>query len=82
MGNKHRSPVGKANPQLDLFMGYHSFKSEDGVEYGAFEVYWFDDGQVDGWFWHACFPGCLPDGEAMGPFMSSRAAFKDAREED
>jgi len=33
-----------------------------------------------GWYWWACFPGCLPDGEASGPFGSSQAAHEDADE--
>jgi len=33
-----------------------------------------------GWYWWACFPGCLPDGEPSGPFDSSREALKDADE--
>lgn len=32
-----------------------------------------------GWYWWACFPGCLPDGEAAGPFKSERAARRDSR---
>jgi len=33
-----------------------------------------------GWFYWACFPGCLPDGPAMGPFDSEAEALADARE--
>ena len=35
---------------------------------------------LKGWFWWPCFPGCLPDGEPMGPFASSRQALEDADE--
>ena len=31
-----------------------------------------------GWYWQACFPGCLPDGDPMGPFRSEAAAVRDA----
>jgi len=31
-----------------------------------------------GWYWWACLPGCMPDGEAKGPFASSRQAHQDA----
>lgn len=31
-----------------------------------------------GWYWHACFPGCLPDGDAHGPFNTSELAYQDA----
>lgn len=33
-----------------------------------------------GWYWHAEFPGCMPDGSPMGPFTSSLAAFRDAQD--
>lgn len=32
-----------------------------------------------GWYWWSCFPGCLPDGEAVGPFDTEREALEDAR---
>ena len=31
-----------------------------------------------GWYWWACFPGCLPDSEFFGPFATSRQAHDDA----
>jgi hypothetical protein len=34
-----------------------------------------------GWYWWACHPGCLPDGEAHGPFARSSQAKDDALEE-
>lgn len=34
-----------------------------------------------GWYWVACFPGCLPDGEPTGPFAYSQQAKADALEE-
>jgi hypothetical protein len=33
-----------------------------------------------GWYWWACFPGCLPDGEAEGPFDSEEEALSEARQ--
>jgi hypothetical protein len=59
--------------------------------YGSFEIFWDDgdngrnfdgDGQLvkPGWYWWACFPGCMPDGEPMGPFADSRQALQDADE--
>lgn len=32
-----------------------------------------------GWFWWSCFPGCMPDGPANGPFESSALALADAQ---
>lgn len=34
----------------------------------------------EGWFWWACFPGCMPDGDFAGPFATSRQALEDADE--
>lgn len=33
-----------------------------------------------GWYWWACFPGCLPDGPPSGPFGTEALAIIDARE--
>lgn len=38
------------------------------------------EGLVEGWYWWACFPGCLPDGEPVGPFGSDVEALTDAQE--
>ncbi len=35
---------------------------------------------VGGWFWWACFPGCLPDGPATGPFATYQEALADAQQ--
>lgn len=39
-----------------------------------------ESGAIGGWFWQACFPGCLPDGEPVGPFATKQEAIEDARE--
>lgn len=36
-------------------------------------------GMRTGWYWWACFPGCVPDGEPNGPFRTEGGAIKDAR---
>ena len=33
-----------------------------------------------GWYWWSCFPGCLPDGEASGPFDTEAEALADAQD--
>ena len=41
------------------------------------------DGDFDalvGWYYWPCFPGCLPDGDPVGPFAAEQAAIEDARE--
>ena len=42
-----------------------------------------EDGEPleEGWYWQAGFPGCLPDGELVGPFATQADALADAREE-
>jgi len=65
------------------FAGYHAFTSEEGDLYGSFEIFWhnrgdYPDNREPGWYWWPCFPGCIPDGEATGPFHSSYLALVDA----
>ena len=68
----------------DSHAGYHQFHAEDTQEpYGSFEVLWHDGeqwGAQPGWYWWACFPGGVPDGEPVGPFAYSRQAHQDADE--
>ena len=33
-----------------------------------------------GWYYWPCFPGCLPDGDAIEPFESEAEAVQDARD--
>ena len=89
--------IGTVRPEeakvFDGRTGYHKFHNEDGEPYGSFEVFWNDrndyfvdeEGDIlpSGWYWWACFPGCLPDGEyPMGPFASSLDAYLDANPYD
>lgn len=39
-----------------------------------------NEGIKGGFFWQACFPGCLPDGEAVGPFETYAEAKADSQE--
>ena len=47
---------------------------------------WANCLRPDGWYWWACFPGCLPDGQvghpadANGPFETATEAIADAQE--
>jgi hypothetical protein len=85
--------IGTVRPEeakvFDQFAGYHRFHSEESQEpYGSLEIFWrdyqaaTDDSEefAAGWYWWACFPGCMPEGDPMGPFASSRAALQDADE--
>ena len=69
-------------------MSYHEFRNETDEAFGSFEVF-FTCGSFDqeseesiqpGWYWQAGFPGCLPDGEASGPFETEEEAIEDATE--
>jgi hypothetical protein len=78
---------------FDSMAGYHQFHAEETQEpYGSFEVFWHggpygkaendedDLPMAPGWYWAAGFPGCMWDGEPVGPFTSSMHAHKDADE--
>ena len=78
---------------FDSHEGYHQFHAAETQEpYGSFEVFWQDERDVNGlmdeegnlrasgWYWWACFPGCLPDSDPSGPFATSRDAREDADE--
>lgn len=41
-----------------------------------------EDDSLAGWYWWACFPGCLPDGEPVGPFATEAEALADATNSD
>ena len=34
-----------------------------------------------GYYWWPCFPGCLPDGDPIGPFPTEAEAIQNAQEE-
>jgi hypothetical protein len=40
-----------------------------------------NEGITGGWFYWFCFPGCMPDSDAIGPFASHKEALADAREQ-
>lgn len=52
----------------------------------TFHVNRFDDAGPDGlepgWYYQACFPGCLPDSDPVGPFETEAQALNDARPDD
>lgn len=66
--------------------GYHQFIS-DGEHFGSFEVAYFEAMPIDessdftlaGWYWAACFPGCLPDSDWYGPFATAEEAYANAQ---
>lgn len=67
-------------------MSFHQFQSETGEPFGGFEVFQVmhhDSIELElaaGFYWWACFPGCLPDGEPCGPFFTEAEAIADAQD--
>jgi hypothetical protein len=42
--------------------------------------YEFNAPDLEGWYWAACFPGCIPDSDFSGPFNTYEEAVEAARE--
>lgn len=71
-------------------IGYHKFIDPDtGETHGSFEVFEHkplipfegdDEPFEHGFYWRACFPGCVPDSSAFGPFKTAQEAFNDAQD--
>ena len=40
-----------------------------------------ENGVKGGWFYFYCFPGCLPEGDPVGPFATCDEAIKACQEE-
>lgn len=61
-------------------MSYYEFASDCGTGYGSLETFVTFPGEspAPGWYWWPCFPGCLPDGDPVGPFETEREAVIDA----
>lgn len=41
-----------------------------------------DADSLAGYYWQSCFPGCLPDGDPIGPFDTRALAVADAQGEE
>ncbi len=59
-----------------MFVEYCRFKDTDGNEFVSCEIM---EG-VYGFYWQPGMPGCMPDGEAVGPFDSFKECKEDAIE--
>ena len=58
------------------YQGYHRFADND----DQFEVFW--DYEIAGWFWRTrSSDRSLTEGKAVGPFVTSREAYHNARNE-
>lgn len=59
----------------------HALPDAETVYFSAGEFVFDDESDCDpGWYWWPCFPGCLPDGDPIGPFETEEEAIEDARE--
>ncbi len=62
-----------ALPDVEVFYVDHTQAARDTTEP-------MHDPMRAGWYWWSCFPGCLPDGDPIGPFGSEAEALADAQE--
>tara|TARA_Y100000310_G_C20459714_1_gene704741 strand:- start:273 stop:524 length:252 start_codon:yes stop_codon:yes gene_type:complete len=79
----HQFNINDAEP-YGSFEVFHINK-DDAVEFARNQlsenIYGADDAEdYVGFYWRACFPGCLPDGEASGPHRTYQAAMDDAND--
>ena len=77
--NPKRENEPHALPDVEVF-----YMSDDEIESYGHDSIWFcpDDGftyMPGGWYYWPCLPGCLPDGDPIGPFESEQAAIDDAQ---
>ena len=77
-GCYHRADYhGDCRSDSDRYADHEDYAERNGI--GESEVVETDTPDP-GWYWWSCFPGCLPDGEPMGPFETEAEALADARE--
>jgi hypothetical protein len=66
-----------ADPRASLY-------DVDWINGRSIEVFYADEklarefGGSVGWHWWHCYPGCLPESDAVGPFPTSYRAYRDA----
>lgn len=66
------------------YMRHHEFRlagMNRRTREAMFDAMVEEEGIKGGWFYWYCFPGCMPDSEAMGPYDSHQDALKAARED-
>ena len=57
-------------------MTFHQFTSPDGEPFGSFEVFQDVEASEASFYWQSCFPDCLPDSDAVGPFQTEAEAIE------
>lgn len=77
--NPKRASDPRALPDVEVFCHNH----EDAVFMVPSRCEHLRDDNGDctgsGWYWWSCFPGCLPDGDPVGPFETEVEALADAQ---
>jgi hypothetical protein len=71
--NPRRADDPHALPDVEYF--YESPKGRTDSEHAH-------DRLEAGWYWWPCFPGCLPDGDPVGPFATEAECVADFTDED
>ena len=69
---------------LDEYMSRHEFRlaaMNSRVREKMIDAMIEEEGITGGWFYWYCFPGCLPDSPAIGPYASAKEAKKAAQED-
>ena len=72
--NPEREHEPHALPNIEVFFhdGQNTITFDNGVQSHF--------GMTTGWYWWVCFPGCLPDGEPVGPFETESEAIQNAQD--
>lgn len=72
MSYHHSDPTREADPHAlpNVEVFYHKAGPDIGHD------------QPTGWYWWACFPGCTPDGDPVGPFGTMEEALADAQDDE
>ena len=77
----YRHECRECDTERPLFPDYYGVlhpNSEECENCGAKGLHCIDTKVA--WYYWTCFPGCLPDGEPIGPFETEADALEDARE--
>lgn len=77
-----------ALPDVEVFQSHYTECPECGDTVQSWDCTTgacINDGRIlklteTGWFWWSCFPGCLPDSDAIGPFATEAEALADAQD--
>lgn len=73
-------------PNIEVFYmseaDIQQVRADSGHDTGGLD----DDDDTDyarpGWYWVACFPGCMPDGPPDGPYATEQDAIDACRDDD